>query len=138
MESLFDQTDKIRQKGRHWRKIRNIIALVVVFGFFCWGGIQYYYPCSKGTKTGELQSVVIKGKIFKTYEGMLKQSNMPLLKDGVTQTDEFVFSIPKKSVTDQLTCSGGKTVELHYTKYFKAIPWRGNSRYVVDKIISVN
>ena len=137
MESLFDQTEKIRQKGRRWRKIRNIIFLFLLFAFFCWGGIQYYFPRSKGIVSGELQSVVIKGKIFKTYEGALKQSGLPLSKDGKMLSNEFNFSIAKKSVADELTHTGNKKVELHYTEYFRAIPWRGASRQVVEKIITI-
>ena len=137
MESLLEQTDKIRQKGRRWRKIRNSTFLILFAGFIGWGGISYYYPFAKGIKTGKLNFVVYKGLIFKTYEGKLIQSGFnPSLDDGL-QSYEFEFSIAKKSIAEQLMRAGGKTVEVHYTEYFKAIPWRGYSRFVVDGIVNI-
>jgi len=138
MESLFEQTDMIRQKGRRWRKIRNSIFLVLVFSFFCWVGIQYYYPYSKGIKTGKLHYVVYKGQVFKTYEGKLIQTDIATLQEGNLELNEFDFSIAKKRIAEQLMQSGGKTVDLHYTEYFKALPWRGYSRYVVDEIVNIS
>ena len=138
MESLLEQTDRFRQKGRRWRKIRNIIFLILFFCFISWGGISYYYPFAKGIKTGKLNYVVYKGLIFKTYEGKLIQSGFKSPPDGGVQSNEFEFSIAKKSMAEQLMRAGGKTVELHYTEYFKAIPWRGYSRYVVDGIVNIS
>ena len=138
MESLFKQTDIIRQKGRRWRKIRNITFLVLFTGFTGWGGISFYYPYAKGIKTGKLNFVVYKGLVFKTYEGKLIQTGISSSKDEGIKSNEFEFSIAKKSIAEQLMHAGGKTVELHYTEYFKAIPWRGYSRYVVDGIVNIS
>jgi len=138
MESLFEQTNKIRQKGRRWRKIRNIVFFVLFFGFVVWGGISYYYPFAKGIKTGKLNYVVYKGFVFKTYEGKLIQSGFKPSMDGGIQSNEFEFSIARKSIAENLMKAGGKTVELHYTEYFKAIPWRGYSRYIVDDIVNIS
>ena len=138
MESLLEQTDVIRQKGRRWRKIRNTIFLVVLLGFVAWGGIRYYYPFAEGVKSGKLNYVVYKGLIFKTYEGKLIQSGIKSSESGGIQSNEFVFSVAKKDIAEKLMHAGGKTVELHYTEYFGAIPWRGYSRYVVDEIVSIS
>ena len=138
MESLLEQTDIARQKGRRWRKIRNIIFLVFFFGFFIWGGIRYYYPFAEGVKSGKLNYVVYKGLVFKTYEGKLIQSGLRSSESGGIQSNEFEFSVSKKDIAEKLMHAGGKTVELHYTEYFGAIPWRGYSRYVVDAIVNIS
>ncbi|MDR0575917.1 MAG: hypothetical protein LBG96_18150 [Tannerella sp.] len=138
MESLLEQSDVVRQKGRRWRKIRNIIFLVLFFGFIIWGAIRYYYPFAEGVKSGKLNYVVYKGLVFKTYEGKLIQSGIKSSGEGGIQSNEFVFSVAKKDVAEKLIHAGGKTVELHYTEYFGAIPWRGYSRYVVDEIVSIS
>ena len=138
MESLLEQTDIVRQKGRRWRKIRNIIVLVFLTGFFAWGGIRYYYPFAEGVKSGKLNYVVYKGFVFKTYEGKLIQSGIKASESGGIQSNEFEFSVAKKDVAEKLMHAGGKTVELHYKEYFGAIPWRGYSRYVVDDIVSIS
>ena len=138
MESLLVKTDIVRQKGRRWRKIRNIIFLVILTGFVSWGGIRYYYPFAEGVKSGKLNYVVYKGLVFKTYEGKLIQSGIRSSEAGGIQSNEFVFSVAKKDIAEKLMHAGGKTVELHYTEYFGAIPWRGYSRYVVDEIVSIS
>jgi hypothetical protein len=138
MESLLEQSDVIRQKGHRWRKIRNTIFLVVVSGVLIWGGIQYYYPFAEGVKSGKLNYVVYKGLVFKTYEGKLIQSGIRSSESGGVQSNEFVFSVAQKEIAEKLMHAGGKTVELHYTEYFKAIPWRGYSRFVVDEIVSIS
>jgi hypothetical protein len=138
MESLLQQTDVARQKGRKWRKIRNTLFFILVFAFFAYGGIRYYYPYAEGVKSGKLNYVVYKGLVFKTYEGKLIQSGLKSSSVGGIQSNEFVFSVGKKELAEELMHAGGKTVELHYTEYFGAIPWRGYSRYVVDKIVSIS
>ena len=138
MESLLEQTDRARQKGRRLRKIRNLVVLVLFSGILIFGLIWYYYPYSKGIMKGKLEYVVYKGVIFKTYEGKLMLSD---LENQANETDNpskvFVFSIAKKQVAETLMRSGGKTMELHYTEYFKPIPWRGTSKYVVDRIVGI-
>ena len=138
MESLLEQSDIVRQKGRRWRKIRNIVFLVFFAGFFIWGGIKYYYPFAEGVKSGKLNYVVYKGLVFKTYEGKLIQSGITPSESGGIQSNEFTFSVAKKDIAEQLMHAGGKTVELRYTEYFGAIPWRGYSRYVVNEIVSIS
>ena len=138
MESLLEQSDKARQKGRRWRKIRNIIFLVFIVGLFAWAGIKYYYPFAEGVKSGKLNYVVYKGLVFKTYEGKLIQSGLKSSESGGIQSNEFVFSVARKDIAERLMHAGGKTVELHYTEYFGAIPWRGYSKYVVDDIINIS
>jgi len=138
MESLFEQTDIIRQKGRRWRKIRNISFLVLFSGLIVWLGIQYYYPCSKGVVTGKLTFLAPIGLIYKTYEGKLIQTDNQSPEDDEIQLNEFKFSITKKRIAAQLAQSGGKTVALHYTEYFKSLPWRGYSHFVVNEIVSIS
>jgi hypothetical protein len=137
MESLLEQSDVARRKGRRWRKIRNIIFVVLFSGFVIWGAIRYYYPYAEGVKTGKLNYVVYKGLVFKTYEGKLIQSGIESSGSGDIQSNEFIFSVAEKDIAEKLMHAGGKTVELHYTEYFGAIPWRGCSRYVVDEIVSI-
>ncbi|MDR2774214.1 MAG: hypothetical protein LBC19_05640 [Tannerella sp.] len=137
MESLLEQSDVARRKGRRWRKIRNIIFVVLFSGFVIWGAIRYYYPYAEGVKSGKLNYVVYKGLVFKTYEGKLILYGIKSPESEGVQPDEFVFSVAEKDIAEKLMHAGGKTVELHYTEYLGAIPWRGYSRYIVDEIVSI-
>ena len=139
MESLLEHTDIARQKGRRWRKIRNWTFLVLLLGFMVWGVIWYYYPYEEGIKSGKLEYVVYKGLVFKTYEGKFFPSGIKSEEgeDITSVPEDPYFSVAKKKVAESLMRSGGKAVELHYKKYFGALPWRGSSRYVVSEIVNV-
>lgn len=121
-----------------FRKIRWIFLLVVVLGAAVFVGIKFYFPYGEGVKTGQLNYVVHKGLVFKTYEGKLVQSGFWSSGSGSLQSNEFIFSVADKAVADSLMNAGGRVVELHYTEYLGALPWRGYSKYVVDRIIRIS
>lgn len=120
------------------RKALIIVILVLVVGLGVFVGIRFYFPYGKGVKTGQLNYVVYKGVIFKTYEGKLIQSGFWSSKPGGIQSNEFEFSIADPKIADTLMRAGGQVVELSYKEYFGALPWRGYSRYIVDGIVSIS
>ncbi len=115
--------------------IVTILVLVVAFGAFF--AIRFYYPFGEGVKTGELNYVVYKGVLFKTYEGKLIQSGFRTTTASGIASNEFVFSIRDAALADSLMRLGGNVVELRYREYFGALPWRGYSKFIVDKVLSV-
>lgn len=119
------------------KKIRNITIIVVILALALFVGIWYYYPYGEGVKSGQLNFVVHKGIIFKTYEGRLIQSGYWSSKPGGIQSNEFNFSITDPAIADSLMNAGGEIVDLHYKEYFGALPWRGYSKYIVDRIIRI-
>ncbi len=98
---------------------------------------RYFWVFGEGVKAGELNFVVRKGYVFKTYEGKLIQSGFRSRTPGTIQSYEFEFSVANKSIAEKLMLSSGKEVELHYKEYLHALPWRGYNKYVVDSIISL-
>ncbi len=119
------------------RKFVIIAIATLVVGFGVFFAIRFYYPFGEGVKTGELNYVVYKGVIFKTYEGKLIQSGFRTTAESGIASNEFVFSIRNAALADSLMRLGGSVVELHYREYFGALPWRGYSKFVVDGILSV-
>lgn len=115
------------------------VILLAVLGFFFF---RYYFVFGEGVKAGELNQVMYKGYVFKTYEGRLIQAGFrgaSTSKGTVTmESYVFEFSVEDKAVADSLMRCSGKSVELHYKEYLGALPWRGQQKYVVDKILSVN
>lgn len=91
----------------------------------------------EGVKSGELNYVVYKGVLFKTYEGKLIQTGIRSKAAGSIQSYEFEFSVENEALARELMLQGGKTLELHYKEYFGALPWRGFTKFVVDSIITV-
>jgi len=134
---VMKQENIIRIKSA-WKKIRNISLLILTLGLSIYAGVRYYYPYGEGVKSGQLNYVVYKGIIFKTYEGKLIQSGVRSNISGGIQSNEFEFSVEDKEIAEILMHSGGKTVELYYKEYFATLPWRGFSRYVVDSIVSIS
>ncbi|MDR0349184.1 MAG: hypothetical protein LBH90_06810 [Tannerella sp.] len=134
---LTDKTERARLRLRKFRKIRNITLFLLVSGLLLYGVIHFYYPYGEGVKSGQLNYVVYKGIIFKTYEGKLIQSGIRS-QDGGIQSNEFEFSVADEVIAKKLMLAGGQVVELHYREYFGAILWRGYSRYIVDSIVSMS
>ena len=110
-----------------------VILLIVIVGFY-W---RYYWVFGEGVKAGELNYVVKKGYIFKTYEGKMIQTGLRSKTAGSIQSYEFEFSVDNDKIANQLMVNSGKLVELHYKEFLGAIPWRGYSNFVVDSVLTI-
>ena len=122
-------------------KIIGIISLIAVLAVAGVIYFQYFFVFGEGVKAGELNYMVHKGYIFKTYEGKLIQSGFKgQTANGVAsgiQSYEFQFSVTDEAIADSLMRCSGKQVELHYKEYLNPLVWRGVSEFVVDSIIAV-
>lgn len=121
-------------------KIIAALSLIVALGLAAFIFFKFYFVFGEGVKAGELNYVVYKGYIFKTYEGRAIQAGFGKGKGvnaGAIQSYEFDFSITDEAVADSLMRCGGKMVELHYKEYLGTLPWRGKQRYIVDRIVAV-
>ncbi len=129
--------DDLRPKKKKKRKglIWFIGILILALGIFTY--VRYYYVFGTGVKSGELNYLVYKGVIFKTYEGKLIQSGFRADKPGGLQSNQFNFSVVDEEIAKKLMISGGKNVQIHYKEYFGALPWRGYTKFIVDSIITI-
>ena len=118
------------------KKFWSITILILLIAGAAFFYFRFYFVFGEGVKSGELNYVVRKGVIFKTYEGKLIQAGIRSRAAGSIQSYEFDFSVENKRIAEQLMLQGGQIVELRYKEYFGALPWRGFTRYVVDSIIS--
>lgn len=118
--------------------ISIIVAILLIAGAaFCY--FKFWFVLGEGVKAGELNQIVYKGWIWKTYEGRLIQTGFRGNKQGVgIQSNEFNFSVVDKAVADSLMRCSGKFVELKYKEYSGALPWRGHHRYIVYEILSIS
>lgn len=114
------------------------VLFILILSLAGYGYFKYYFVFGVGVKAGQLNYVVNKGYLFKTYEGKLIQSGFKSngISTGV-QSNEFIFSVEKEEIAEKLMRSGGREVELHYIEYKGALPWRGFSPFVVDSIIDI-
>jgi hypothetical protein len=119
------------------KKFLGIITTLIVISLVVFFFIRYMYVFGEGVKSGELNYLVKKGYIFKTYEGKLIQSGFRSRSPGTIQSYEFEFSVTDEKIALQLMTNSGKEFELHYKEYFGALPWRGHSVYIVDSILAM-
>ncbi len=111
-----------------------VAVLIVGLAIFCY--FRFYFVFGEGVRSGELNYVVHKGVIWKTYEGKLIQTGIRTQTTGV-QSNTFEFSIADKEIAEHLMTESGKVMDLHYKEYFGRLPWRGHTRYIVDDIVSI-
>jgi hypothetical protein len=124
-------------KKRGGRKFLRWFLFILVLALAIFAYFRYYWVFGEGAKAGELNYVVHKGFLFKTYEGKLIQTGLRG-QAGSMQSNEFIFSVADTKVAEQLMVNSGAHFNLHYKEYVGALPWRGMSVYIVDSIISMD
>jgi len=129
---------EVSPKKKSWvRKFARRILIVSVLVLAVLVYVRFFYVFGEGSKAGELNFIVKKGYIFKTYEGRVIQTGYKTKVPGSIQSNEFEFSVVNEKVAQQLMSNSGAFMELHYKEYLGALPWRGMSKYVVDSITSI-
>ena len=114
-----------------WKIILVLVLILGIVGYF-----RYFWVFGTGVKSGELNYLVHKGMLFKTYEGKMIQTGIRS-QNGTLQSFEFLFSVEDEAIAEKLMVNSGNQFNLHYKEYVAALPWRGHSKYVVDSIIGM-
>jgi hypothetical protein len=134
----MEEQSFIKRTLRTTRKIVKrflIIALVVglgVLAFLYWGVYE------SGVMAGKVLRITEKGILFKTYEGKLNLESFGALKGASPIAETFDFSV----TTDQTEVIGqlqevalsGERVNLHFVKRYVRFPWRGDTKYFIEKV----
>lgn len=117
---------------------RALIAIVVLFiGVMLF---VYYATFSEGVESGVVVKISKKGMMFKTYEGQLNRQTFGGSKDEGNQLNEvWTFSVESDSedvhkALEDVSLSGER-VSLQYVQRYARLPWRGDTRYFVQKVI---
>lgn len=108
------------------------IIILVLAGFVYW---KYYYTYSEGNRTGLLQKFSHKGNLFKTYEGELILSSIQSTTGVGIASEKFLFSVADDSLATKMMNYEGHKVTVHYQQKNATLPWRGESEYIVDKVV---
>lgn len=113
----------------------SILILLIVAGLLYF---KFWFVFAEGVKAGELNQFALKGYVFKTYEGKIIQAGIRGGKgtDGaLIESYNLEFSVQDPEIAEELMKMGGQLVQVHYKQYKGVLPWRGNTRYIVDKIL---
>jgi len=118
-----------------WIKRIAIIALLLGIGVLVFA---YWGVYEKGTMAGKVLRVTEKGMLFKTHEGKISLESFGALKGVSPVAETFDFSIEgdQTEVIEQLqeVALSGERVNLHFVKRYVAFPWRGDTKYFVEKV----
>ncbi len=107
-----------------------LILLVLVAGLVYW---FYFKVYSEGERKGTLIKITKKGNVFKTIEGEMWLSCRQML-----NAEKFYFSVRNEALADSLKNLQDECIQLTYKQHLKAIPWRGDSEYIVVGFQRVN
>lgn len=136
-EPLAPSQFPAKKPGSKFKKYTQRTLLVIFLALAVFIYFWYFFVFGEGVKSGHLNYAVRKGNIFKTYEGKLIQEGFRSKTAGSIQSYEFEFSISSKKIYEILSANSGKRFDLHYKEYHGSIPWRGNTKYIVDSIVSM-
>lgn len=113
--------------------ISVLLLALVSFLYF-----KFFFVYSEGSNEGDINYFQREGFIFKTYEGKMIQTGYNSHNTSATiQSNEFKFSVVDERIAEQIDSNSSRQIKLHWKRYLGTLPWRGNSQFVVDSIISV-
>jgi len=131
-ESFVKKTARTTMKIIKRIFITALILGIGVLAFMYWGVYE------KGVWAGKVLSVSEKGVIFKTYEGKISMESFGALKgtSPIAETRDFSIEKSDEQVIKDLqeVALQGDRVTLHFVKRYITFPWRGDTKYFVDKV----
>lgn len=99
---------------------------------------RYFHVYHESSVKGRIIDIGLEGSVFQTYEGKMMCYDVQTPTNVVKQ--QFDFSVLDDSIVQVL----GKlkqtpiAVQLEYKEYKSTVPWRGNTKYIVTGIDTVN
>ncbi|MBN8652152.1 MAG: hypothetical protein J0L67_12030 [Cytophagales bacterium] len=122
-----------------WVKRLLLIALVLGLGVLAFG---YWGVYERGIWAGKVLSVSEKGIIFKTHEGKVSMESFGALKgtSPIAETRDFSVESNNETLIEDLqeVALKGDRVNLHFVKRYVRFPWRGDTKYFVEKVERAN
>jgi hypothetical protein len=117
-----------------------LLAILAVAAYFAFGSY------SEGFRAGTVIKLSNKGVAFKTYEGqlnlgmVLSEGNAGVTSTEVSNIWEFSVLKSDTAVLRQLEQAmlNGHRAKLHYEEKYMKLPWRGDTRYLVNGVESLD
>ena len=113
-----------------------ILLVILVLGSFIYW--KYFFTYSEGYRAGLLQKFSKKGNIFKTYEGEMILSSVRSSNNMAIASEKFFFSVKDKEVAKKMEQIQGEYIVIHYKEKKGTLPWRGETKYLVDSVKVAN
>jgi hypothetical protein len=117
--------------------VLTIIGIIVVF-LIIFLVARYSYTYSEGNRAGRLIKFSKQGFIFKTYEGEMNLGGVTnAANNSMMMNYMWDFSVTNQAVADTLLMLEGKDISVHYKEKMAKLPWRGDTKFIVDKVVEV-
>ncbi len=111
------------------------VALLLAV-LFTIANITFTY--SEGSRAGRLIKFASRGYVFKTYEGEMNLGGVTNATNGnMMMNYMWDFSVVDRSVADSLSKLEGRDIRVHYKEKLARLPWRGETKFIVDKVEEV-
>ena len=109
-----------------------ILGVLAGVGYLVFANMNY----SVGSRAGELIKISEKGVVFKTYEGQVSLGGLTMTNNGNDANigNVWEFSVTDKTVFEKMDQLRGKKVILTYKEKYRALPWRGDTKYLVTEV----
>lgn len=120
-------------------KVISWISAIVVLALAAFIFVKFCFVYSEGTNEGDINYFQKEGFVFKTYEGKMIQTGYNSKNQNATiQSNEFKFSVEDEDVARRIDECSNQQVKLHWKRYLGTLPWRGNSQFIVDSVMSAS
>ncbi|MEZ4771729.1 MAG: hypothetical protein R3D00_01020 [Bacteroidia bacterium] len=125
-----------------FKRIAIITSVIIVLAGLIYGGVAVFGSYSSGSRVGKIVKFSKKGFIFKTYEGQLNVGGFAKDEAGDISPNVWSFSVYRGSedireaIDDAM--DKGEEVKLHYHEKFYQFDWRGDTKYFIYKVESVD
>ena len=115
----------------------TFLGVVLVFAvLFIIANTTFTY--GEGSRAGKLIKFSSNGYVFKTYEGEINLGGVTNATNGSMRVNYmWDFSVVDTAVADSLSTLEGKDIRVHYKEKLAKLPWRGNTKFIVDKVEEV-
>lgn len=116
------------------KKIVNLIVIILIIligSFVYW---KYFFNYSDGYRAGLLQKFSRKGNVFKTYEGEMILSSIRSNQNIAIASEKFLFSVGDEEIAKKVEQLQGQSIIVHYREKNGVLPWRGETKYLVDSV----
>lgn len=113
------------------RKVWLWLTAIIVLGLAAFFYFKFCFVYAIGDNTGSINYFKREGFIFKTYEGKMIQTGT---RKGM-ESYEFKFSVTDERIAQQIRDNADQELTLISKQYLGALPWRGDSKFVVDSIV---
>ncbi len=110
-----------------------VLAILAGVGYYLFASMVY----SDGSRTGQLIKISEKGYVFKTYEGSLSLGGISVEDDKTNIGSIWEFSVLDEAVFQKMLSLRGKKVVVQYEEKYRVIPWKGDTKYLISGVESI-